>query len=80
MNSGFFETYDRCKYNLQHPYFSLEHTNVVDWFLEIGERDGIGSGATNKVILRLQACDLDYVLAQGECILKDWLIANKGGY
>ena len=80
MNTGLFEVYNNNKHRLKFPYFYLDHTGVVDWLLEIGEREGIGSGAEQTQIVFVQNCDLNYVLAKGEAILKDWLSENKGGY
>ena len=80
MNTGLFEVYNRCKHTMKFPLFSLEHSGVVDWLLTICERDGIGSGAKEKLIVRYQDCDLDLVLANGEIALKEYLLKEYGGY
>jgi hypothetical protein len=80
MNTGLFDLYKTIYSKLSHPYLSLGHSTVVDWILEIGVRDGIGSDAERTTIVKVQDCDLDYVLAKGEIALKDWLIEHNGGY
>ena len=78
--SNIFEVYRNNYQKLKFPYFSLEHTTVVDWMLEIGERNTIGSSAKQTPIVTVQHCDLHYVLSKAEVLFKDWLCENKGGY
>lgn len=80
MNSGLFEVYNRAKHTMKFPHFELGHSGVTDWVLNIWEQDGIGSGAKETEVAFVQDCDLDYVLAKGEVLLKEYLIKTNDGY
>ena len=60
-------------------HFALEYSKTVDWCLTIWKK-GCAADGSDIVICELQDSDLNYVLAKGEVLVKDWLLENKGGY
>lgn len=73
---GLFETYDRhaAKLGLK---LELYHSNIVDWRITIEKRKTLEDG---EVIIDVQHCDFEYVLAKAEVGLKDWLSEHNGGF
>ena len=57
----------------------LTYSRGTDWTINIW-RKGTGDDGKDERILLLQDCDLDYVMAKAQVILKDWLSDNVGGY
>ena len=71
---------DFLKLAQQHTmHLELFYSKTVDWCLHIYKR-GCGKNGEDLEICKEQSCDLSYLLAKGEVVIKDWLIENNGGY
>lgn len=56
----------------------IYNSSIIDW------RITIGFVSTNtkygETIIDVQDCDIEYVFAKAQVLLKDWLSENDGGY
>lgn len=60
-------------------HFELYYSKIMDWRLRIWKK-GCAEDGSDIEICEIQHPDLDYVLAKGEVMFKEWLEENEGGY
>lgn len=60
-------------------HFTLEYCKTCDWQLHIWKK-GCADDGTDLEICYIQHCDLEYVLAKGQVLLKEFLLEHEGGY
>ena len=53
-------------------HFALEYSKTTDWCLTVWKK-GCAANGSDIVICELQDCDLDYILARGEAMVREWL-------
>jgi hypothetical protein len=63
------------KYGLN---IEIYYSSIVDWNIKIGYKST--SVHHGEIILDIQHCDVNYVFAKAQVLLKEWLMENKGGY
>lgn len=56
----------------------IYNSSIIDWRITIGfismhTKHG-------ETIIDVQDCDIEYVFAKAQVLLKDWLTENEGGY
>ena len=57
-------------------HFEVSYNFGFDWYIEIGaDKDG-----ECDIIFKDSGCDPEYLFAEAQIALKDFLIENKGGY
>lgn len=74
--SDLMEVYDRHASRLG-LRMELYHSSIIDWRITIEKRKSLTEG---DLIVDVQHCDYQYVLAKAEVQLKEWLSENNGGY
>lgn len=74
--SEFIKFFNEVSSRKNHRHWRLEiyYSSVVDWNITITDRN------TDKQIISVQNCDVDYVFAKAQVELKEWLLENEGGY
>lgn len=60
-------------------HFELYYSKHMDWVLKIWKK-GCADDGSDVEICNIQDPDVNYVLAKGEVLLKEWLTENEGGY
>ena len=60
-------------------HFELYYSKHMDWVLKIWKK-GFADDGSDVEICNIQDPDVNYVLAKGEVLLKEWLTENNGGY
>lgn len=60
-------------------HFELYYSKTVDWVLKIWKK-GCAADGSDIEICNIQDTDVNYVLAKGEVLFKEWLTENNGGY
>lgn len=60
-------------------HFELYYSKTLDWRLRIWKR-GCAEDGSDLEICDIQHPDVNYVLAKGEVLFKEWLTENSGGY
>ena len=69
--------FDLAESHIMH--LDLSYSKTMDWWLRVYKK-GCGKNGRDIVICDIQDCDLSYVLAKGEVMVKEWLTENEGKY
>lgn len=57
-------------------HMEIYYSSIVDWDIHVW----IDHGESKEEILNIQDCDMELCFARAQVSLKEWLLANKGGY
>lgn len=60
-------------------HLEIYYSKMLDWCIHIYKK-GCGDDGKDLEILHVQNCDMQFVFAEAQVKLKDWLCEHEGGY